>query len=410
MYKKREAADIFLDAKFPAKDIFQNYNIHVKSFIEYGYSQNEILSAGRFPVSELKQNGFSPQELLKAGYPGKKLLEAGYSAEEMAKTNYSIRQAKKDTVEISILKKAGYPVSAILRTAGYPIKEIIRHYTLSELKDGNLSAVELMDAGFSSGELWNEGKGYFSVLDMRNAGVPTWRMFTGFRPVGDSTMGIIEMRLAGYPLIELKCHCSPWTLKCAGFSFLDMKRAHFSMEEVCELLKDESSSKTYTEIRQAGYLLAELKKHVPLFNLVRYAGFSIEEIKANYSFEEIFRGYVYYRGDFTYAELKALNFSVRDIIQGNKGCWNDPIPNIHGLKKAGFSLIEIIQAGHYSKILLQSVATMEEIQQVVRDQLLKAKQTETGQAVFFNRNLQDPKYKQYLKDLEQEISSCCVVM
>lgn len=339
---------------------------------DFGYKLTDLesvcscknLKAAGYNATELKQTGYSASRLRDCGFDACEVRGAGFTAQEMKDAGFSDGELKgagfsdieiirasglPDNVSAADVLKAGCGVAGLshLRSEDVSAAAIrrISGCSSSQLKAGGYSALELRNAGFSAADLKNAG---FTAEQLRQAGFTARELLNaGFNPA--------ELLAAGFTKSQLKAAEAEFPptmtsddIKEAGCNDGAIKRERLA--GVSALLIHQYAGCSAEELKDGGFTAADLD----------LAGFTPDQIKA------LFQGV-------SDADVRAAGCNENKLHQlYNSGVSARRIHELNGcsaiaLKRAGFSLGDLVNAGFTSQDLLAAGFTPDQIKKAELD-------------------------------------------
>lgn len=285
------------------------------------------------------------KHLAKANVGFDYLVSVKTTKEEFLKAHFNAKLLQKEfNLTVSELKKNQYTVEELLQAnfstlelfkGGYPLAELMNNNDSSNLRS-IVSIQEFIKAGANISTLKNLGfnevneiKPHFTIKDFNTLYLDNW----------NSSKAPTELKRLGYSAKEIKdAGHGLAELKSAGFNEVRDLKTLFTIKEFNTFYMDNwNSSKAPQELKRLGFSVKEIKELGHGISELKSVGFDeIKDIKPLYTIKD-FNKFYSDNWDSSKApkELKRLGYKVSEIKEVGHG--------ITELKSAGFDEIKDIK-------------------------------------------------------------------
>jgi serine/threonine protein kinase/acetolactate synthase regulatory subunit len=332
---------------------FKSINITMDDYKKNNFKIRDLSAHNVFTEKELKEGSiyYTIDDFMAEGYLLQELKDFGFKITDFADRftprelvdngGFKIVDLRSAKVPLSKFKKEGFSVEELKNdgkfTAGEFVKLFNDTYTNRENK---FNLLELM------------GKGGFSILDLNNAGISLLEFkkeeFSVEKLKNDGKFTLQDFidlfnntaisKYYKFTLLELTGE--------GGFSILDLKNAGVPLSK----FNDEEF--TLRKLKDGGFTIDELKNNeIGLFNFI-YEEFKVDELKRDFTLQE-FINFVWDNIlGFKFKNLVEPNcFSIQELIDADKRVTLHELLGENGgfsiadLRKAGVSLSEFKKEG-----------------------------------------------------------------
>ena len=278
---------------------------------------------------------------LKGGYSIKALWDANYDVPALKAAGATARDLRNEKIDDNKIKEGGYTAKE-MKAAGYNAKKMrTLKYELADLLEAGYEISTLSGAGFKASEFKSAGtpvKDLFWTAELKeNACQPKELLEAEFdrkEVVGQAKalgVGPRALRDAGVGITDLKALYAPAELRIAGYSVEEIKMEF----ELLEILRSfEQVDRDASEfIRGLDYNdLAVLRSEEVQANTLKKAGYSVEDMMdAGYTVAEL------REGGYSVEEIKNAGVDGENMLAGGF--------SVSDLKSGGFTAIDLKSAG-----------------------------------------------------------------
>ena len=408
----------FIDAGVTDASILRSIGFTATELRGAGYTLNALIT-GQYSTAQLKAASYTAAELKAGGITLSELVSVGYTASNLKNASFTPIQLK-PYFTIGQLKTGGFTASELstiyslselvgagfnaiqLKTAGYSAFSLSSSFTLSDLINAGFTATQLRDSGYYAGQLKSsfslsdlidagfnvadlktaeysaiQLKPYFTIAQMKAAGFTALQLKNAQYLLSDligAGFIITELKAGGYTATELKPYFSLQQLKDALFGASDLKIAGFTAKQLVDDVQPSgyyplehlvTAGYTATELRDAGFVLAELTTFPFNATQLKNALFTAAELKGDFTLTQLVAA------GFTATQLKNALFTAEQLVGVNTPVGTSGTPftlevlaqaqyNIASLKSAGFTTTELYPT-YFSLPQLITVFTVSEL-------------------------------------------------